>query len=293
MDLHQLQLFRDLALELSFVKAARLNHITQPAVSFQIKKLEEQLGLKLFERVPRRVALTNEGRLLLPHVEEILKSCNNLKTFSGEVMQLPSGEVTIASIHSIGMYELGASLRRFLSVYPRIHVRLKYIQASEIYDLVQKKKVDLGIVAFPEAVPLINSVPFGTDKLVLAVPPGHRFATKLSVKLEQLEGERFIAFDEGIPTREAIDNILRQAKVSVDIRMTNDNIYAIKSAVQAKLGIAFVPDSTIAEEVRHGVLCAVNVRGADLKRPRAIITHSKRQLSRPAEMFLRSIASGQ
>lgn len=289
MEIYQLKIFRDLATELSFVRVASLNFITQPAVSFQIKKLEDELGIKLLERAPRRVILTNEGRLILPYVEEIIKLSQNLKTLSGEVVHQPSGEVRIASIHSIGMYEIGPHLKEFLLICPRIHVRLQYLQASEIYELLIKKKIDLGIVAYPQSHPLIDVTPFGEDKLTLIVPPGHRFAQRQSVNISQLDGESFIAFDEGVPTREAIDEMFRDGNISVDIRMTNDNIYAIKSAVQANIGISIVPESTVDEEVRHGLLKCITVKGMKLARPRAIVTRKKRALSKAATFFLDSI----
>ncbi len=289
MNLHQLKLFRDLSIELSFVRVAQINHLTQPAVSLQIKNLEAELGIAIFERAPRRVALTEQGRALLPLVEDILKSCANLRSLSAGVAHHTSGDVRIASIHSIGMYELGAILRRFLQGYPRIHVRLQYLQAAEIYDLVLRKKLDLGIVAYPHSHHLIDVIPFGSDSLTLVVPHGHRLAQRNSIRLQDLSGEPFIAFDEGIPTREAIDELLKEQGVRVDVRMTNDNVYAIKSAVQANLGIAFVPSLTVEEEVRRGLLHTVSVRGMKTVRPRAIIVRKKHTLTKAAQIFLREI----
>lgn len=289
MELYQLKIFRDLASELSFVRVATINHITQPAVSFQVKKLEDELGIKLLDRAPRRVALTNEGRLLLPYVEEILKQSQNLKTLSGEVLLQPAGEVRIATIHSIGMYEIGHFLKQFLLICPRIHLRLQYLQASEIYDLILRKKIDLGVVAYPQSHPLIDTVSFGSDRLTLVIPPDHRFSRRQSVALSDLEGESFIAFDEGVPTREAIDELFRTENISVDIRMTNDNIYAIKSAVQANIGISIVPESSVQEEIRHGSLRSVSIRSLKLTRPRAIITRKKRPLTKAASLFLDSM----
>lgn len=291
MNLHQLKLFRDLATELSFVRVAQLNFLTQPAVSLQIKNLEQELGIPLFERASRRVSLTNEGRLLLPEAEDILRRCQNLRTLSGEAQHLPSGEVRLASIHSIGMYEIGPLLKDFLLSHPRIHVRLQYLQASDIYDLVIRKKVDIGLVAFPQTHPLLDIIPFGEDAMVVVVPPGHSLWGKQSVPLARLRGEAFIAFDEGLPTRAAIDDLLRKSKVEVDIRVTNDNVYAIKSAVQAKLGLSIVPSSTVEEEVRHGLLHTLKIRDANLARPRGLILRKKRTLSKAAEIFLNRITS--
>ena len=285
MNLLQLRLFRDIARELSFVKTARQNHITQPAVSTHIKNLEEELGVKLFNRAPRSVQLTPEGRSLLPDIEEILQRCDSLKLRSDYGRVSHEGSVRVAAIHSIGMYELGEFLTTFMKTFPKIHVHLQYRRADVIYDLILKKKVELGLVAYPEKRTNIESLLYGEDNLVVIVHKDHNLSSRKSISLKQINGLPFIAFDDGVPTREAIDSMLRKANVALDVRMTNDNIYALKKAVESGIGISIVPSSSVKDEVRNGTLRCIRIRDFATKRPLSIIKLKKSSLSPAAQIF--------
>lgn len=291
MELQKLKIFRDLAHEKNFVKTAKLNFLTQPSVSTHLKHLEEELGVRLFERVPRKVELTKEGELLLPYVEEILLKCENLKTLIGQSQGIPRGDIRIATIYSVGMYELAPSLKRFIRKYPEIHVHLQYRRSDIVYDLLLKNKIDLGLVAYPERRAKIEVTPFGTDHLVLIVPCHHPLAKRKSVHLKKIDGENFIAFDSGIPTRETIDKTLGEKGVKVQIRMSNENIDTLKRAVEVGLGISIVPSKTVVEEVRKKTLKAVQIRDVKLNRPLGILTLRDRVLSYPVELFLKILTN--
>ena len=289
MNITQLRLFRDIARELSFIKVARQNHITQPAVSVHIKKLEDALGKKLFIRTPHNIQLTPEGMIILPDVKEILRLCDNLKIRSSYSQGVLEGNIRIASIHSIGMYEMGDFLSSFMKTFPKVHIHLEYRRFDDIYALLLKEKIDLGIVAFPEKRSNIETIPFGEDELVLIVPKGHHLSTKKTVLLEQIDREPFIAFDEGIPTREATDQIFIEKNITVDLRMTNDNIYTLKKAVEANIGVAIVPANSVNEEVHQGTLSRLKIRNANLTRPLSVLKLKKTKLSKPLEIFVDSL----
>jgi len=286
MNLTQLKLFRDIARELSFVKVAKQNHITQPAVSVHIKKLEESLDKKLFVRTPHNIQLTAEGMMLLPDVKEILRLCDSLKIRSSYSQGVLEGNIRIATIHSIGMYEMGDFLTSFMKAFPKVRIHLEYRRYDEIYDLLLKEIVDLGIVAYPEKRTRIESIPYGEDELVLIVAKGHRFYNKKTVLLKQIDREPFIAFDEGIPTREATDRLFREKDITIDLRMTNDNIYTIKKAVEANVGVSIVPANSVDEEVHQGTLGRVKIRDAKLARPLALLKLKKTKLSTPLHIFV-------
>lgn len=286
MNITQLRLFRDIARELSFIKVAQQNHITQPAVSVHIKKLEQELGKKLFIRTPHNTQLTPEGMMILTDVKEILRLCDGLKIRSSYSQGVLEGNIRIATIHSIGMYEMGDFLSSFMKAFPRVHIHLEYRRFDEIYDLLLKEKIDLGIVAYPEQRTKIESITFGEDELVLIVAKGHRLSQKKTVMLEQIEGQPFITFDQGIPTREATDLLFKEKGISVDLRMTNDNIYTIKKAVEANIGVAIVPANTVNEEVHLGTLSRIRIRNSNMTRPLALLKLKKTDLSTPLEIFV-------
>ena len=286
MDIRALKIFRDVAVELSFVRVARINQLSQPSITSYIKRLEDYLNTKLFDRSPNGVALTPEGKLLLPYAESLIRDYEALRMAAGEIKKLPKGEIRIASIHSIGMYEIGSVLREFMHQYPGIHIKLQYRQAEEIYDLVLNKKVEIGLVAYPERRASISSTVYGSDRLVAILPRGHHLSSHKQLTVEQLAGCDFVAFDEGIPTREAVDALLRKHKTSVRIRMTNDNIFAIKNAVEIGIGISIVPDSTVEGDLRSGSLAVVALAEKAAKRPLAIIQLARRPLSKSCILFL-------
>lgn len=288
MNITQLRLFRDIAREQSFIKVAQQRHITQPAVSVHIQKLEHELGKKLFIRSPHNVQLTPEGIVILPDVKEILRLCDGLKIRTNYDQGVLEGNIRIATIHSIGMYEMGDFLSFFMKAFPKVHIHLEYRRFDDIYRLLLKEKIDLGIVAYPEKRTKIEVIPYSEDELVVVVAKGHHLNRKKLISLEQINGEAFIAFDEGIPTREATDLILKEENVTVDIRMTNDNIYTLKKAVAANLGLSIVPANTVNEEVHQGQLSRIRIRNTNnnLKRPLALLKLKKTKLNTPLEIFV-------
>lgn len=286
MNLIQLKLFFDISRELSFVKVAEKNHISQPAVSVHIKKLEHELGKKLLTRTPHNIQLTPEGAIILSDVEKILNLCNNLKNRANYTQDTLEGNIRIAAIHSFGMYEAGEFLLAFMKAYPKVHIHLEFRRYDEIYSLLLKERIDLGVVAYPENRSRIEPIALGSDELVLIVADNHRFADKKSIKLEQIANEAFVAFSDGIPTREAIDKVLEEKDVFVDVRMTNDNIYTLKKAVAAGIGVAIVPAGAVNEEVLEGSLRRVRIRDIDLLRPLSLLKLKKTSLTPPMAAFV-------
>lgn len=286
MNITQLRLFRDIARELSFVKVAQQNHITQPAVSVHIKKLEDDLGKKLFSRKPRNIQLTADGEVILDDVKEILRLCEGLKIRSSYSQGILEGNIRIAAIHSVGMYEIGDFLSSFMKSFPRVHIHLEYRRADEIYRLLGKEVIDVGLVAYPEKRTSIESTSCGEDELVLITYPGHQLASRKSVLLKHVNNEAFIAFESGIPTREAIDGVFAENKITVDNRMSNDNIFTLKKAVEAGIGISIVPSNAVNEEVQKGSLVRLPIRDIKLSRPIALLQRKKHKPNKPLEIFI-------
>lgn len=286
MNITQLRLFRDIARELSFVKVAQQNHITQPAVSVHIKKLEDDLGKKLFSRTPHNIRLTADGDLILDDVKEILRLCESLKARSSYSQGVLEGKIRIAAIHSVGMYEIGDFLSSFMKLFPRVHIHLEYRRADEIYRLLSKEMIDVGVVAYPEQRTNIESTPCGEDSLVLITHPAHKLASRKSILLKHVQNQAFIAFEQGIPTREAIDNVFAANNITVDNRMSNDNIFTLKKAVEAGIGISIVPSNAVNEEVRSGSLVRLPIRDIKLTRPIALLQRKKHTPSKPLEVFI-------
>lgn len=289
MNITQLKLFRDIARELSFVKVAQQNHITQPAVSVHIKKLENELGKKLFSRTPHNTQLTADGEVILDDVKEILRLCEGLKIRSSYSQGILEGNIRIAAIHSVGMYEMGDFLSSFMQSYPRVHIHLQYRRADEIYRQLGKEVIDIGMVAYPEKRTNIISTSCGEDDLVLITHPSHILARRKSVLLKHVQDQNFIAFESGIPTREAIDGVFAENQITVNNRMSNDNIFTLKKAVEAGIGISIVPANSVDEEVQKGSIVRLPIRDIELTRPIALLQRKKHKPNKPLEVFIRHL----
>lgn len=286
MNITQLRLFRDIARELSFVKVAQQNHITQPAVSVHIKKLEDELGKRLFSRTPHNIQLTADGEVILDDVKEILRLCEGLKIRSSYSQGILEGNIRIAAIHSVGMYGIGDFLSSFMKAFPRVHIHLEFRRADEIYNLLGKEVIDIGVVAYPEKRTNIESTPWADDSLVLITHPEHELASRKSVLLKHVHKQAFIAFESGIPTREAIDSVFAENNIEVDNRMSNDNIFTLKKAVEAGIGISIVPSNAVDEEVQKGSLIRLPIRDIKLTRPIALVQRRKHKPNKPLEVFI-------
>lgn len=291
MELDQLKLFVDLVREQSFTKVAEKNFLTQPAVSLRIQKLEEELDVRLVERTTRKVIVTEDGRLLHDYAREILRLVEAAKTAIQERRGKMVGAVRLATVHSIGLHELPIYLKAFINRYPHVGIHVEYQVSDTVYHLVSEGEVDIGVVAYPEARPQLVTIPFFEDELVVICNPEHPLARQESVRLRDLHEAPFIAFEEGIPTRRAIDAVLKRHGIRIQIRMQCDNIEVLKKMVEVGLGISVAPAFSVQQEVRHGTLKCLPIENYRFKRPLAIIHRKGRALSRPLQAFIDLLAN--
>ena len=296
MMLESLKTFCDLVETGSFSRAARLNFVTQSAVSQQLRTLERHYGRRLVDRGARRsLQMTDAGRQLFAEARAVVE---RLKALEDRLRQRPgvvAGSVTIASVYSVGLHTLPAPMKIFLRAHPQVNLRLVYRRTDEIYQACLDGGVDLGVVAIPGRRSQIEIVPLRPDELVLVCPPGHALARRLrrgaanAVHLADLANQPFIAFDRDIPTRRLVDRFLRAAKTTVVVTMELDNIETIKRSVEAGLGISILPRPALENEVRAGTLVARSFAGAKLTRPIGIIYRRGRELSAACQAFLETL----
>lgn len=292
MELDQLKLFADLVREQSFTKVAEKNFLTQPAVSLRIRNLEEELGTKLLERTTRKVLVTEEGRILYDYARDILSKAEEVKTVLLERQDKMVGSVRLATVHSIGLHALTAYLKRYIRKCPQVALHIDYHTGDVVYRMVQQGEVDLGIVAYPEPKPNLVTLPFLEDELVVICNEDHPFARRETIRLQDLDEESFIAFDEAIPTRKAIDAVMARRHVRINIRMQCDNIEILKKMVEVGLGVSLVPRLSVQAEVEHGRLHSLTISDYSFKRPLALIHRKGKSLSRPMQAFIDLLTEG-
>ncbi len=292
MQIESLKVFCDLTETQSFTKAAQINGVTQSAVSQQISSLERLFKSLLIERSKKRFRLTREGEVLYDSSKRILQEFDRFQNTLQEVKQIISGTIRVATIYSIGLHDLPDYIKRFLKDYPTVHIHVEYRRANQVYEDVHSNVVDLGLVAYPIRDSKLETVPLHKDPLVLICHPQHPFARHKNVKLKTLAGQKFVGFEPDIPTRKAVDRILREHHVRVATIMEFDNIETVKRAVEIDAGISIVPMATVREEVAKQSLAAVEFDGPGFSRSLAAIYKKNKVLSPAMKEFLALLKEG-
>jgi DNA-binding transcriptional LysR family regulator len=286
MQIESLKVFCDLAETESFTKAAHINGVTQSAVSQQISSLERQFKSLLIERSKKKFRLTREGQVLYDYSKQIIQTYESLHSRLQEIKDIISGTIRVATIYSIGLHDLPYHIKRFLKDYPTVHVHVEYKRSDHVYEDVVGNVVDLGLVAYPARDSKLEIIPIKKDPMVLICHPQHALAKSKSVKVKAVAGQKFISFEQDIPTRKALDRILREHNASVHHVMEFDNVETVKRAVEIDAGIAIVPSSTISQELEKRTLAQVRIEDADLYRPLAAIHKKNKVLSPAMKQFL-------
>lgn len=286
MQIESLKVYCDLAETESFTKAAQINGVTQSAVSQQISSLERQFKSLLIERSKKKFRLTREGQVLYDYSKQIIQTFEGLQSKLQEIKDIVSGNIRVATIYSIGLHDLPPYIKRFLKDYPTVNVHVEYRRANQVYEDVLGNVVDLGLVAFPSKDSKLEIVPLKKDPLVLVCHPQHALAKGKTVKLKSIAGQKFIGFEPDIPTRKALDKILKENNVEVRNVMEFDNIETVKRAVEIDAGVSIVPQSTVMQEISKQTLVALSVDDADIFRPLAVIYKKNKVLSPAMRQFI-------
>jgi DNA-binding transcriptional LysR family regulator len=292
MHVETLKTFCDLVETGSLSRAARLNLVSQSAVSQQLRALERRYGRRLIERAPRIGARATEaGHLLYEEVKPLLERLGALEQRLRARPDVVAGTVRVATVYSVGLHTLPPTIKRCLADHPEVNVRLSYRRTNEVYSACLDGDVDFGIVAVPTRRPGLEIVPLGHDELVIAAPPSHPIARRARCSLAALDGQPFIGFDRDIPTRRLIDGLLRRHRVRVSYTMELDNIETIKRSVEAGLGLSLLPAPTLVAEVRARTLVARPPSEGPFRRPIGVIYRRARELSGAGRAFLALLTS--
>ena len=286
MHLETLKVFCDVVETRSFSVAASHNYITQSAVSQQIRMLEERYNRRLLERTRGNVQLTPAGEVLYQVSKEIVQRYQDMEASLQALAHVIAGTVRVATVHSIGLYELSAQIKRYLKAYPQVHLHLAYSRSNRIYEDALKGNIDVGVVAYPARRPGITVIPFRQDRLVLVCPPQHPLARHRQVSIRKLQGESFVGYERDIPTRKEVDQILRRYDVEVRYVIELDNIETIKRVVEIGRGVAILPEPAVRPELKARTLGIVHFSDELFVRPLGIIHRHGKHFSPAAEKFI-------
>lgn len=258
----RLQVFYTVARLLSFTKAAETLHMTQPAVTFQVRQLEDHFNTRLFDRTHNRVTLTEVGRKAYEYAERIFELYAEMEDAIKEMTGDVSGALTIGASTTIAEYMLPGLLRSYRDKHPNVNLRLKVSNTEGIVSMVENSMIDLGIVEAPVANKNLLVEVCQIDQLVVVVPPDHPITKLESISMEELMNYPFICREEGSGTREVI--IEYMIKMGLDRNGLNvclelGSPESIKGAVEAGMGVSILSHVTIAKELSLGTLAYTNL----------------------------------
>ena len=286
MQLESLKMFCDVVETGSFSRAAQLNHVTQSAVSQQIRALENRYEQKLLSRSARQVTPTPAGERLFRGCKEILARFAEVENEIREQSSEVAGTTTVSTIYSVGLHELQNIQKHLLKTHPKVNMRLNYRRNDQVYDDIILGAAEIGIVAYPQPRAGVDIVPFRDDKLVVVCAPQHAFASKNKVSLNALSGVPFIAFDREAPTRKAIDRLFKDRGLDLNPVMEMDNVETIKRAVEMGLGVSVLPSATVHHEVNVGSLVQKPFAEGPFTRPIGLLVRKGKYLDRASQAVL-------
>ena len=285
MNSHQLNVFLAAARQGSFSRAAEALYLTQSAVSQHIDAVEREHGVRLFERLPRRVVLTDAGRALLPYAERVSALLDEAVAALDEVRGVLRGHLHLGASPTPATYVLPEVLGAFARRYPGVEVSLAVDPSTRVAERVAAGECALGIVGSRVDDHRVSAALLLDDRLVLIAPP--TFAPSgPAVTAAELQGQRYIAREPGSLTRDFVDSRLRTLGIAAAPAMELGHIEAIKRAVAAGLGVAFLSARAVSDEVSSGRLSAWPVAGLDLAQPWYTVVRRDSRPSPAAAAFL-------
>ncbi len=290
--IESLKVFCDLVETQSFSRTAVLNHVTQSAVSQQLKSIVRKQGKELLERDKRRLTLTAEGEIFYGYASEIVRQYEEMQHRIQAISGVVSGSVRLSAVYSVGMFELTPYLKVYLKAYPKVGLRLQYGQAKKIYDDVASGEIDLGIVAFPRAKRNVDVINFTEDHLVVVVSPDNDLARNDVISPKDLDGVPLILFTPETPTRRAIDLFFRKHGVRPNVVMELEHIATIKQAVEVDIGASIVPNLSLQYEQLRGTLKPVSFDSDPIIRPVGILHRKGHSFSPATQKLIEVLCEG-
>lgn len=286
MDVRGLEVFLSVAKHLNYTRAGQEVNLSQPSVSVRIKQLENELGMKLFEQLGKKVALTDAGLLLLPHAHRVIAAIQDANHAVEELQGLERGSLRIGASTTPGMYLIPQIIARFKQRYPKIEVHLGIKDTRQVEEGVIRNEYDVGFVGGHLAGDEVEVLPWMTDQLVLVVGPTHPLTRKMTIKAAELRKEKFILRELGSATQATIASHLKKLSLAVETVMEMENPESVKKAVQSDLGIAFISRFAVETELKAKSMIVVRVKDLDIRRELKIVHRKDKHLGRAAQAFI-------
>lgn len=286
MNFHQLRVFYEVARAQSFSAAAEKLHLSQPAITWQIKNLEQYYEIQFFERMGRKIFLTEEGKILFEFVDRILSFIRETEEALADLRGLSRGVLRIDSVFTFADYYLANILQAFHRRYPRLILQIKTGNTNQIIENTLEHKNDLAFVAYDPQNEKLKVQEVISDALVAVVAPHHPWAKKKSINLKDLQNQPLILREYGSSPRRVLEEVLQKRGIFPRVIMESASTMAIKKMVEEGLGVAILSQQVIKEECRSQRLIKLSLRDAEIVYRFYLIYHKDKYLSRSIQAFI-------
>lgn len=285
MDLDQLHTFLEIVRLKSFSKAAQTCYRTQPAISAQVRQLEQELNTTLFERLGTRIALTTSGKILAEYAEQILDLRKRAQEAINELDRVPRGELVIAANEATCIYVLPSVFSEYKKRFPNVQLNVDRSYGSRVVSAVMENQADFGITQLPVEEKKVQVVKIHSDEIKILMPPGHPLAGRSHLGCHDLAGQPLLLPKSGM-TRSRLNAWLEPVEDDISVSMELDSTEMMKQFVMAGLGLAFLAASNCREEVRQGKLHVASLAPEPMIRRLALIYRKDKSLSKAALGFI-------
>lgn len=285
MDFDQLETFLEVARLNSFSRAAEKRFRTQPAISAQIRALEEEIGARLLDRTGGKVSITAAGKVFQKFAEETLQARRTVLIQLAEMERVPRGEIIVGANEATCLYILPEVFAEFKKQYAGVNVGINRAEHARILEQVIDNSVDFGIVSLPVTDNRLTVVPIHRDELVIITEPTHALTKAKSATIAETAEYPLLLPKLG-RTRDAIENAFADRRLKPTVSMELDSSELLKRFVAAGVGIGFIARSNVLEDIRAGALCAVSISDIQIRRDLALVFRKDKALSRAALAFI-------
>jgi len=280
----QLRVFNEVAKQLSFIRAAESLHLSPPAVTMQIKELEANIGMILFERSGKKVALTTAGEYMLVYARRILATLKDAEDAAARLQRIEAGSLTIGMV-STAKYFMMHLLAEFRDQHVGVDLKLEIGNREDLVKMLQANEVDIAIMGRPPKELRTRAEPFAAHPHVFIAAPHHPVVAQGWLSTEDLRHQDFIVREKGSGTRAAMERYFEAARFEPRYKMAMKSNETLKQAVMAGLGLGFISLHTIGFELIHGQLVVLNVQDTPIVRAWNVVHTQSKLLSPAAEAF--------
>jgi len=285
MDFDQLETFLEVARHSSFSRAAEKRFRTQPAISSQIRALEEEVGAKLFDRSGGKVALTGAGKVFQQYAEQTLDARKGMLVTVAEMERVPRGEIVVGANEGTCLHILPEVFAEFRKLYPEVGVQISRLERAKILESIIDNSVDFGVVSAPVDDKRLTVVTIHRDELVIIAPRDHPLSRLKKAAISEVAQFPLLLPKVG-RTRDSLEDLLHERGLKPKIAMELDSSELLKRFVAADVGVGFIARSNVIEDVKAGVLAAIPLADASIRRDLALVFRKDKALSRAALAFI-------